>query len=163
VPWLLLCGPLQGAEAPVIVWDFASRRQLYNLFGMKHGVTYLTFSPDERFLAAAGADKMLFLWDMEVGGGMVGGWPCVAPRLASPFPAHPCKHVPCVPPPWHPQTGEQVFGKAQVTPVSFLAWGLVESAGRRNKYTLCFGVGREVGPSCHWLRDGTVDCIYCGL
>jgi WD40 repeat protein len=97
VPWLPLGGPLpvgcflQGAEAPVIVWDFATRRQLYNLFGMKHGVTYLTFSPDERFLAAAGVDKMLFLWDMEVGGGMVGGWPCVAPRLAS------RKHVPCPP------------------------------------------------------------------
>jgi hypothetical protein len=57
-----------------------------------------------------------------------------------------------------PQTGEQVFGKAQVTPVSFLAWGLVESAGRRNKYTLCFGVGREVGARCHGLRDGTMGC-----
>ncbi len=49
-----------------------------------------------------------------------------------------------------------MYGKGQVSPVSFLAWGGVEVAGRRNKYTLCFGVGREVralgatpGPSSH--------------
>ena len=50
----------------MIVWDYDSKRQLYNLFGMKHQVTYLAFTADDRFLVGAGADKMLFVWDMEV-------------------------------------------------------------------------------------------------
>jgi WD40 repeat protein len=85
----------QGAESPVIVWDFATRRQLYNLFGMKHGVTQLTFSPDERFLAACGVDKMLFLWDMEVGSWMGTGDPGFGVgHGATPAPVLACAPVP---------------------------------------------------------------------
>ena len=57
---------LQDFKAPVVVWDATSHSQLYQLLGMKQAVTALSFSPDDRFLAGASADKMLFLWDMEV-------------------------------------------------------------------------------------------------
>ncbi len=42
------------------------------------------------------------------------------------------------------QTGEQIYGKSQSNAVSFITWGDVEPAGRRFKYTLCFGIGRDV-------------------
>lgn len=48
------------------MWDFDARRQIYNLFGIKRGVGALAFCPDHRFLAAAGMDGMLFIWDMQV-------------------------------------------------------------------------------------------------
>jgi WD40 repeat protein len=57
---------VQGQEAPVIVWEVSTRKQVYNLFGITIGVKHLAFSPDERFLTAVGEDNMLFLWDMQV-------------------------------------------------------------------------------------------------
>lgn len=56
-----------GGEAPVVVWDYEGRRQLFNLFGIKGSVTALAFAPDDQFLAAAGADGLLFVWDMQTG------------------------------------------------------------------------------------------------
>jgi hypothetical protein len=150
----------------VIVWDFASRRQMYNLFGLKQRVSYLAFSPDERFLAGAGADKMLFVWDMEVhtGRGIRYALDAQPPTFWGLSPRVRAAREPLV----HAvvvalvlmlicgggcccwwwwcrgQTGEQVHGKGQTAAVSFLAWGAVETAGRRSKYTLCYGVGRDV-------------------
>ena len=60
-------GSSPSHEAPVVVWDFATRKQLFNQFGIRGQVTLLSFSPDEQFLAAAGSDKMLFVWDMDTG------------------------------------------------------------------------------------------------
>ncbi len=59
-----------------------------------------------------------------------------------------------------------MYGKGQVSPVSFLAWGSVEVAGRRNKYTLCFGVGREVralGDTSHWSPRPQLPPSLCPL
>ncbi len=50
----------------MIVWDYTSKRPLYRLMGITQQVLAMSFSPDERFLCAAGGDKMLFVWDMEV-------------------------------------------------------------------------------------------------
>ena len=58
----------QAKDAPVIVWDLLEARQVFNLFGIREGVTALAFSPDERFLAACGQDGTMFVWDMQVGG-----------------------------------------------------------------------------------------------
>lgn len=49
----------------MVVWSGETHAQVYHLLGMKNEVTALSFSPDDRFLAGASSDKMLFLWDME--------------------------------------------------------------------------------------------------
>lgn len=61
-----------GGEAPVVVWDFEGRRQLFNLFGIKGSVTNLAFAPDDQFLAATGSDGLLYIWDMQTGEQLVG-------------------------------------------------------------------------------------------
>lgn len=65
-PHRLHCDPWQGGEAPVVVWDYEARRQVFNLFGIKGSVARLAFAPDDQFLAAAGEDGLLFIWDMQV-------------------------------------------------------------------------------------------------
>ena len=62
----------KGHEAPVLVWDFDSKMDLYQLFGITGAVTALEFSPDGRFLAAAGADNKFYVWDMQTGEIIVG-------------------------------------------------------------------------------------------
>ena len=57
----------QTREAPVIVWDATTHRQIYNLFGIREGIKHLAFAPDDRFLVAAGMDDMLYMWDMQTG------------------------------------------------------------------------------------------------
>ncbi len=54
-------------EAPLVVWDFASRKELYQLNGFVEGVLRVAFSSDERFLMASGLDNRLFIWDMTTG------------------------------------------------------------------------------------------------
>jgi WD40 repeat protein len=54
-------------EAPLIIWDFASRKELYQLNGFVQGVLRVAFSSDERFLMASGDDNRLFIWDMSTG------------------------------------------------------------------------------------------------
>ena len=57
----------KGDEAPVIVWDYDSRRDLYQLVGITEAVNILSFSNDDRFLAAAGANGVFYIWDMQTG------------------------------------------------------------------------------------------------
>eukprot|EP00164_Ancoracysta_twista_P004891 GFYU01006652.1.p1 GENE.GFYU01006652.1~~GFYU01006652.1.p1 ORF type:complete len:670 (-),score=143.64 GFYU01006652.1:102-1976(-) len=54
-------------EAPIIVWDFASRREIYRLYGHTGVVNCLGFSPDDRFLSSSGFDERLCFWDMQNG------------------------------------------------------------------------------------------------
>lgn len=57
----------QSGDAPVVVWDLKSRERVYDLFALRGGVEHLAFAPDGRFLAAAGSDGQLAVWDMQTG------------------------------------------------------------------------------------------------
>jgi len=56
-----------GYHAPVIVWDYDTRKDVYVLTGHTKRVRILEFSPDERFLAGTGDDCLLYIWDMTTG------------------------------------------------------------------------------------------------
>jgi WD40 repeat protein len=56
-----------AGDATVIVWEFGTRRAVYNFFGIMGEVMHVKFSPDEKFLAAAGSDMNLFVWDLATG------------------------------------------------------------------------------------------------
>jgi WD40 repeat protein len=50
----------------------ASRKRIYDLFGLHGGVAHLCFTDDGRFLAAAGNDGQLAVWDMQSGEQLAG-------------------------------------------------------------------------------------------
>ena len=54
-------------DAAVIVWDTARASVVYTFFGFTETVQHVTFSPDERFLAADAADNTIAVWDMTSG------------------------------------------------------------------------------------------------
>eukprot|EP00437_Effrenium_voratum_P020813 CAMPEP_0181448042 /NCGR_PEP_ID=MMETSP1110-20121109/26935_1 /TAXON_ID=174948 /ORGANISM="Symbiodinium sp., Strain CCMP421" /LENGTH=623 /DNA_ID=CAMNT_0023572177 /DNA_START=6 /DNA_END=1874 /DNA_ORIENTATION=+ len=54
----------KGAVAPVVVWDFDNRSRYIDFHGLAHSVLCVKFSPDGRFLVAAGANQMLYVWDV---------------------------------------------------------------------------------------------------
>lgn len=56
-----------AGDAMIIVWDTASQKAVYNFFGIFNEVMAVSFSPDEKFLAAAGADMNIFIWDLATG------------------------------------------------------------------------------------------------
>jgi len=56
-----------GYHAPVIVWDYHTKKDLFVLTGHTKEVLLLEFSPDERFLAGTGRDSLLYIWDMQTG------------------------------------------------------------------------------------------------
>mmetsp|Transcript_71682 Transcript_71682/g.184871 ORF Transcript_71682/g.184871 Transcript_71682/m.184871 type:complete len:623 (-) Transcript_71682:98-1966(-) len=57
----------KGAVAPVVVWDFDNRQRYMEFPGLAHSVLCLNFSADGRFLVAAGANQMIFIWDVSTG------------------------------------------------------------------------------------------------
>lgn len=57
----------KGYGAPVIVWDLNTKQPMFTLQGHTEGVNLLRFSPDERFLAAMGADSLMHIWDLQTG------------------------------------------------------------------------------------------------
>ncbi|CAE7731088.1 CFAP52 [Symbiodinium microadriaticum] len=57
----------KGAVAPVVVWDFDNRSRYIDFHGLAHSVLCVKFSPDGRFLVAAGANQMLYVWDVSTG------------------------------------------------------------------------------------------------
>lgn len=50
--------------APVVVWEYETRRMLYQLNGFQCKITRMAFSPDDHFLVASGEDCRMVLWDM---------------------------------------------------------------------------------------------------
>jgi len=58
---------LKEPYAPVIVWDYAQREEIYFLKGLQGQVLCTAFSPDGRFLAAADTEGHVLVWDMETG------------------------------------------------------------------------------------------------
>jgi WD40 repeat protein len=49
----------------IIVWDYERKHILYELTGIKKSVNILEFSQDDKFLAAAGADNYVYIWEVE--------------------------------------------------------------------------------------------------
>lgn len=57
----------KNPEAPVILWDFPARTPLAVLKGLSISVKRLTFSPDDRYLAAIGESNIIIIWDTSDG------------------------------------------------------------------------------------------------
>merc|ERR550537_55209 len=58
---------LKEPYAPVIVWDYTRREEIYFLKGLSGEVLATEFSPDGRFLASADTEGHVLVWDMETG------------------------------------------------------------------------------------------------
>lgn len=58
---------IPGFAAPVVVWSTERRAALFKLRGITGRVNLLEFSDDMRFLAAAGEDCLLYIWDTTSG------------------------------------------------------------------------------------------------
>eukprot|EP01052_Picozoa_sp_SAG31_P007095 SAG31_NODE_334_length_17513_cov_10.799989_3_plen_641_part_00 len=58
---------LKEPYAPVIVWDYARREEVYFLKGLVGRVLCVSFSSDSRFLAAADTEGNILVWSMETG------------------------------------------------------------------------------------------------
>lgn len=54
-------------ESDIIVWNYKTKQQLYNLSEHDNGITALNFSNDERLLATTANDNRLIIWDMATG------------------------------------------------------------------------------------------------
>jgi len=55
----------KGAVAPIVIWDLASQMIEHVFPGMTEEVFTMSFSPDSRFLAATGANRYFYIWDMQ--------------------------------------------------------------------------------------------------
>ena len=49
-------------DAPVILWDFDNSKPIFKLTGLQVNVKYLSFSPDDQFLAAYGIIYLIHLY-----------------------------------------------------------------------------------------------------
>ncbi|KAJ1446243.1 WD40-repeat-containing domain protein [Pelagophyceae sp. CCMP2097] len=58
---------IPGAAAPVVLWSAQRLGAVSRLEGLTRGCSLLEFSDDERFLAAAGEDGLLYIWDTATG------------------------------------------------------------------------------------------------
>ena len=70
-------GNIATGDAAVIVWDTVRGSIVYTFFGLTEVVQHVSFSPDERFLAADAADNTIAIWDMTTGEQVrekEGGW-----------------------------------------------------------------------------------------
>eukprot|EP00611_Tribonema_gayanum_P032523 TRINITY_DN9777_c0_g1_i1.p1 TRINITY_DN9777_c0_g1~~TRINITY_DN9777_c0_g1_i1.p1 ORF type:complete len:614 (+),score=249.53 TRINITY_DN9777_c0_g1_i1:165-2006(+) len=66
---LIASGQIGGDSPDALVWDFASRTELYRLSEHDHGIQAVAFSNDDRLLCTAGAaeDGKVLVWDMSSG------------------------------------------------------------------------------------------------
>ena len=55
------------AEAPVILWNYETRKPIAVLKGMMECVEQLAFSPDDRYLAGVGRNNTFVIWDTQDG------------------------------------------------------------------------------------------------
>jgi len=54
-------------EAPVILWNYETRKPLAVLKGMLECVEQLAFSPDDKYLAGIGRNNTFIIWDTKDG------------------------------------------------------------------------------------------------
>ncbi|KAG5188453.1 quinon protein alcohol dehydrogenase-like superfamily [Tribonema minus] len=66
---LIASGQIGGDSPDALVWDFASRTELYRLSEHDHGIQAVAFSDDDRLLCTAGVaeDGKVLVWDMSSG------------------------------------------------------------------------------------------------
>jgi len=59
----------QGANSDVILWDLASKRQIYKWEEQDHGIDCVAFSHDDRFVYSCGdvVDQRIFVYDTSTG------------------------------------------------------------------------------------------------
>lgn len=57
---------LQGLGSPLVLWDFASRKRLFDLEAMTGDCQYIHFSPDTKLITAAD-DHGFYIWDLDTG------------------------------------------------------------------------------------------------
>ena len=58
--------PNEGGSAQVVVWDVATRREVYRLSDNPQPVQFISISPDSKTLATSGGNSIL-LWDLTTG------------------------------------------------------------------------------------------------
>lgn len=54
-------------EAPIIIWNYESKKPLAVLKGMLECINKLAFSPDDQFLCGIGANNMFCIWSVRDG------------------------------------------------------------------------------------------------
>jgi WD40 repeat protein len=52
--------------SPLVLWDVATRKRLFDLEGLSSDCQYIHFSPDTKMIAAAD-DHGFFIWDLDTG------------------------------------------------------------------------------------------------
>ena len=58
----------KGHHAPVILWSYHNKQELFYLEGLTHNVSVLQFSPDNKLLLAIGSNnEKLMIWDVVTG------------------------------------------------------------------------------------------------
>ncbi|EAS05346.1 zinc carboxypeptidase family protein, putative (macronuclear) [Tetrahymena thermophila SB210] len=55
----------QTREAPIILWDYNRKKAIQVFKGMREGVTNLSFSHDDKFLAATGQNNTITIWNTQ--------------------------------------------------------------------------------------------------
>lgn len=56
-----------AGEAPVIVWSYEDAAGVMRLLGLRGAAVAVSFSPDNRFVAASDTEKSLLVWDTQNG------------------------------------------------------------------------------------------------
>jgi WD40 repeat protein len=51
----------------VILWNFETKEVIYELSGILKGVNIIEFSQDDQYIAAAGLDNSIYIWQLETG------------------------------------------------------------------------------------------------
>lgn len=51
----------------VFLWNFESKEVIYELSGILKGVSSIEFSQDDQYIAAAGLDNSIYIWQLETG------------------------------------------------------------------------------------------------
>jgi len=57
----------KAISTSVILWNFETKEVIYELSGILKGVSSIEFSQDDQYIAAAGLDNSIYIWQLETG------------------------------------------------------------------------------------------------